>query len=142
MIHTISTTTFHHLILAYKAFYLSRQFTPSVDESIKEIPPAKVHGGIKYRLPAPGTAPQRDTLAFDHGGIRPRLLVKLSTGSSGAIFSLLCAPILNFRSALCSASCEPTPPLHRFSRNIFNFQKLYLLIEIWKIIAPNYFPVK
>jgi len=33
-----------------------------------------------YRLPAPGTAPQRDTLAHDHGGIRPRLLAHAFSG--------------------------------------------------------------
>ncbi len=81
-----------------------------------KIPPAKVHGGLKtvypLRVRRRGAIPspvitEASVLAY---------LLSLSTGSARAMFVPLRAPILNFRSALCSAIRGLTPPLHCLSR--------------------------
>jgi hypothetical protein len=118
MAHTEATTTFVFVqtFVPLIPFILTLRHHRGADTEIKT-PPAKVHGGLATVSPAPGTAPLRDTLACDHGGIRPRLLARaLSAGSSGAIFGSPRAPVLNLRPALCSAERVPTPPLHRLSR--------------------------
>jgi len=98
MTHTEVTTTFA-VILLWFAFILiapgpvrsliwwtpRERYIPCLQirsrrDAGRKIPPAKVHGGHKTVSPAPGTAPLRDTLACDHGGIRPRLLARAFSG--------------------------------------------------------------
>ena len=119
MIHSTFTTT-SRFLLSYKP-------------RTKNPPGKRARRNVESTLRGQPEQNSGDTLALDHGGIRPRLqiITDLQREAPGPSSTRSHAPILNFCSALCSATGGLTPPHQRLCSNYAVF-KTIIPIEIWE----------